>query len=274
MNDMLFHGLLEIVFEYSNNNKLVDSEFYERVWDVFKNDVLISKYLNELILINSSNENKPEYRKYVDGLAGMFGQAAYDFINCDLVVYEDNLKRNNSNIVNQLSLDDCDKIMFYNLLVVQTLLHEFEHVIQEVKKNTEVDYESGLFRLFDNLSETSASYEYSIYERLAEINSYNIILKMIETIGISSQNVYDYFSKKLNDVLKNGYHYEDDNGYIVGEDDGIFVSPTERYARLCGKDISSFVEQIDSIDEKIKYGFSISVDEYNKKFDDSYNFKM
>lgn len=265
MNDNIFNALLKIVYEYINNNKMVDTAFYERVFNVFKSNAKSAPYLNELVLIGRDDVDNPKYEKYTEGLNSIFGRAGYNMNDKNLVVFYHNIERDYKNVISSVNLNDRDKLVFFILLVMQTLLHEYEHVLQKYTEDNSYDYEGNMLRaLLSEKPENMKSYDYSLYERLAEVKSYTWVLKMIESLGIGSKEIYDYFNNMLNNTLKKGYHYSEE--HILDDGRGVFVSPTEWYARFHGKDVSELMGQIVDVDERIWYGLPISVEEYNKKF--------
>lgn len=265
MNDNIFNALLKIVYEYINNNKMVDTAFYERVFNVFKSNAKSAPYLNELVLIGRDDVDNPKYEKYTEGLNSIFGRAGYNMNDKNLVVFYHNIERDYKNVISSVNLNDRDKLAFFILLVMQTLLHEYEHVLQKYTEDNGYDYEGNMLRaLLSEKPENMKSYDYSLYERLAEVKSYTWVLKMIESLGIGSKEIYDYFNNMLNNTLKKGYHYSEE--YKLDDGRGVFVSPTEWYARFHGKDVSELMRQIVDVDERIWYGLPISVEEYNKKF--------
>lgn len=265
MNDNIFNALLKIVYEYINNNKMVDTTFYERVFNVFKSNAKSAPYLNELVLIGRDDVDNPKYEKYTEGLNSIFGRAGYNMNDKNLVVFYHNIERDYKNVISSVNLNDRDKLAFFILLVMQTLLHEYEHVLQKYTEDNGYDYEGNMLRaLLSEKPENMKSYNYSLYERLAEVKSYTWVLKMTESLGIGSKEIYDYFNNMLNNTLKKGYHYSEE--YKLDDGRGVFVSPTEWYARFHGKDVSELMGQIVDVDERIWYGLPISVEEYNKKF--------
>ena len=267
MDDNIFNELLKIVYEYIDNHKMVDTVFYERVFNIFKSNDKSAPYLNELVLIGHDDVDNPNYEKYTGGLNSIFGRAGYNINDKNLVVFYHNIERDYKNVASNGNLNDRDKLVFVILLVMQTLLHEYEHVLQKYTEDNSYDYEGNILRaLLGYQYESMEAYEYSLYERLAEVKAFTWVLKMVENLGIDSNEIYDYFSEMLNNTLKKGYHYRDAQGYLDDSTNGMFVSPTEWYAKFHGKDISELVGQIVDIDERIWYGLPISVEEYNKKF--------
>jgi hypothetical protein len=165
----------------------------------------------------------------------------------------------------------------YNLLVLQTLLHEIEHAKQYKLKDSGTDMESELIRLTDvDGPETNESYEYSFVERLAEVRSFQTILDMCEQLCISDQRIYDYFNKGYFDAALRGYHFEDEKGFYASEEDGFLVAPTVKYLSMHNGDLVKLSELALSIegDDRIIYGLPISVEEYKALCNTSESFKM
>lgn len=259
-------NILELVYTYNENNRMIDDEFFVRMFYLFKNGEL-KDYLNNLIIIDEKNVDDEKYKVYTDGFAGLFGQAAYDIERNNLVIYSINIKYSKERIIDELKITSNDRVTFYNLLILQTIFHELEHANQKKNKLVGNDWESEMLRVTSSSeAETTMSYEYSLEERLAEIKSYEQILEFIKESGISNQIIYDYFYDRLQEIYKSGYHFRDENGYLVSEDKGVFVSPTQKYVELRNCDKEKFLSLIEdvSFEERIKYGLPIDLEEYKE----------
>lgn len=257
-----------LLINYNSRNDIADDLFYDKIFSILKSDEHLTKYLNELVLIDKKTLNNPDYSKYTEGFASLFGLAAYDTILNNFVVYIDNLKYQYERVVEELYLEGSDAIIMFNFLIMQTLLHEIEHVKQKYLKNEGDDYESHLLRVTSsNTPETTATYDYNVKERLAEIKSYKQILEMYECMGIDNQVIYDYFENRLKESYLAGYHFRDENGYVVSdESEGLFISPTDLYVERmnCNRDSYEKLAQFAQGDYRLLYGLSISLEKYKE----------
>ena len=269
--------IVQLVNEYNISNRKADFEFYQRFLDIVKRTYGLDGYLNELIYISKEDYKDPKYEKYTKGMRGLFGQAGYEHETGNLVIYAYNIERDKEHEVSKGKFEGTSSVIMYNLLVLQTLLHEIEHAKQYKLKDSGTDMESELIRLTDvDGPETNESYEYSFVERLAELKSIGFILDMYEQLGISDQRIYDYFNKEYFDAALRGYHFEDEKGFYASEEAGFLVAPTVKYLGLHGGDLVKLSELALSIegDDRIIYGLPISVEEYKALCNTSESFKM
>lgn len=259
-------NILELVYTYNESNRIIDDEFFVRMFYIFKNGEL-KDYLNNLIIIDEKNMDDEKYKVYTEGFAGLFGQAAYDTERNNLVIYSINIKYSKERIIDELKISKNDRVTFYNLLILQTIFHELEHANQKRNKSEGNDWESEMLRAVSSSGpETTMSYEYSLEERLAEIKSYEQVLELMKELGIGNQIIYDFFNDRLQEIYRSGYHFRDENGYLVSEDKGRFVSPTQKYVELRNCDKEKYLSLIEgvSFEERIKYGLPVDLEEYKK----------
>ena len=260
--------IVHLINEYNSVNKKVDYSFYQKFFEIVKRTYDLDGYLNELIFIPREKHMDPKYEKYTKGFAGIFGQAAYEKATGNLIVYDRNIEFNKFNEMRMEDINDCEnQIVLFNLMVLQSLLHEVEHAKQHKLKDSGTDIESELIRVTDtDKTDTVESYEYSLTERLAEIKSIKIILDMYESLGLDNLVVYNFFEKKYANEVKRGYHFEDENGYVSEEETTNLVSPTIKYTHLKDGNIARLneLEQAIDGDDRIIYGLPISIEEYKK----------
>lgn len=255
--------IINLINEYNQANKKVDYGFYVKMFEIFKNTYGLDGYLNELVFIPAEDHMNQKYEKYTKGFAGLFGQAAYENSTGNLIVYERNINWGKGQEIRELKLDGNSEVIIFNLLVLQTLLHEMEHANQKKMKDVGTDIESELIRVSDtDKVETTESYEYSLIERLAEMKSIGQILEMYQYLGIDNQVIYDFFDKRFKEEAVRGYHYEDENGYKT--ESGTLVFPTFKYTSLKEGDMDKLRELSTQVqgDDRIKYGLEISEEEY------------
>ena len=168
-----------------------------------------------------------------------------------------------------------------NILILETIFHEIEHVKQlEYIKDIydghietqiyryEYDYlyspfeleEVGFFKYnFELLKRNIAynkNYALSFMERMANLNSNDIMLSMLKSI---SETLYNNQQKIGNDILTKGYN------------DNNLLGPTTKFIQNIGyrKEfmLMGYPELIAnmSFEERLRYGFQITDEEYKKK---------
>ena len=258
---------IELVSKYNLESKYADEAFYVEFFNIAKECLGLENYLSNLIFIKKEEFRDPKYKEYTSGLAGMFCQAAYKKATGEFIVLDGNINYENNMILNGMGLIESDKIAMYNLLVLHTLLHEIEHAKQEKMIKEGNDFESRLITLVNtDTRESSFAYEYSLNERLAEVRSYEQILDAYAELNLYEQRIYEYFLNEYRISALSGYHFEDENGYLINSEEGIFMCPTFKYAILKNADIKEISELCNSVtgDDRFIYGLPVEYEEYKK----------
>lgn len=259
--------IIELISKYNIENKKVDQQFYVEFFNIAKTSLGLENYLSELVFINAEEHNSPKYKEYTEGFAGLFGQAAYRHSTGELIVYERNINYGKNMTIKENKMEGLYDVQFYNLLIVQTLLHEIEHAKQEKLRREGTDVESKLFQVLDNgAKETTLSYEYNPGERLAETRSFEQILDAYAEFNIYDQRIYDFFLDGYRQSCLRGYHHEDEKGYQVKSTEGIFMAPTIKYAMLKEVELSAISEIVEGIDgdDRFIYGLPVQYEEYKE----------
>lgn len=269
--------LNELVAKYNMMGRKADERFYQEFFRIAKEELDLDGYLTELVFIPKYDHMNPKYEEYTKGFGGMFGQAAYRIATGELVVYERNINYGKVMDIKSAGLEGSEsEVAMYNLMILQTLLHEIEHAKQAKMKKEGTDFESKLIQVCDtDKKETTETYEYSITERLAELRSFEQVLDMYDEIGLFDQRIYDYFDAGYKQCIMSGYHFEDSQGYLVNGEDGIFVDPTTKYVTLKEGNIDEFNTIISDLndDTKMYYGLGIPLDMY-LEYKSTNGFKM
>lgn len=258
--------LNELVAKYNMMGRKADERFYQEFFRIAKSSLDLDDYLTELVFISKDEHMNPKYQEYTKGFGGMFGQAAYREATGELVVYERNINYGKIMDLREVGLEATDsEVAMYNLMVLQTLLHEVEHAKQAKMKKEGTDFESKLIQICDTkVPETTESYEYSITERLAEIRSFEQVLDMYDEIGLFDQRIYDFFDARYKECMLRGYHFEDAEGYFVSEDKGELVDPTAKYVKHKNGNIDEYNTLIQDLNDETRmyYGMSIPLEMY------------
>ena len=269
--------LIELVARYNLKNRKADEKFYQEFFRIAKEELDLSGYLSELVFIPKEDHMNAKYQEYTKGFGGMFGQAAYRSATGELVVYERNINYGKVMELREVGLEATNsEVAMYNLMVLQTLLHEIEHAKQAKMKKEGTDFESKLIQVCDTeKGETTESYEYSITERLAEIRAFEQVLDMYDEIGLFDQRIYDYFDARYKECMLRGYHYEDAEGYLVSEGKGELVDPTTKYIKLKEGNIEEYNALIQDMNDatRLYYGMEIPL-EYYLDYKNNYSLKV
>lgn len=260
--------LSQILRDYNRDEKKADKEFYKKVFELLSDG--LENYVNDLLIIPKDDMNNPKYAKYTEGFAGMFGQAAYVAEERRLVIYERNIEYSKDMEIRSSKYQGKNLIALYNLLILQTILHEFEHARQKYEEIESDSLEGELFRVMQTAikPQTTATYDYDPKERLAEIKSYQKLLVLYKFLGIKDFELYNLLQNNLIDRVAHGYGYLNEQGYMSENPEGKFTSPTEFYLYTRGCDIKksqAIISKLSSKD-KLTYGTQMTVEEYEQKF--------
>ncbi len=252
MPEALINEFVKIIYDYVKHGKMVDEKFYRNIYQLFSVSIYGRK-LEKFVYIDEISRYDDENEKYTKRLESIIGLAAYNSKEKELIVYQDNLDRESQCITMKQSLNDRNSIILYNLLCLQSLLHEYEHIIQEYKEFNCNDFESQMLRFVGRREETTKSYEYSMRERLAELNSLRNIMFIMEKLNIKSNKIFEYFSNRIVETQRKGYNIVVDN----------FKSPIEKYLELHNdKPYKVFQIKVEDIDTIILFGLPIDLDTY------------
>lgn len=161
-------------------------------------------------------------------------------------------------VYNDMKVRDSKDIIATNILMVNTLLHELEHVNQEKKRKNDDTFEAYLLNAEEGNQETVSSYDFMPSERFAENIATKGTLKILNNMAIIVPEIYDYIEQRR--------HYYMIKGYI-DEVNQCMVYPVKRYMNNHGKDFAdmSLEEAIATyldIEDRLFYGLPIFDDEY------------
>ncbi len=254
-------NILDIVYDYSLNNKLLDQE-------------AIKKIINICIDIDNIDSLREIHFKDNLILTNNFTIAAYNtkgYIN----IYKNAIKKeidlNSQETYFQIEkeLNEKEKFLRKNLHILYVLFHEVEHSKQIDKiryydtslerKLLKAEYEFiypterniagktniNYLQAVKNKGIVSKYYDISIMERLADVNAFINVKEISKNL---SNNLYTLQDLILLDTELREYRNE-------------FDSPTRRFLQVINKE-----EILDNIEptDNLKYGLELSKDEYNK----------
>lgn len=159
-----------------------------------------------------------------------------------------------------------DKLLAFNIFVLQILLHELEHVIQNKKIDNFNNLESRILYYSNTLEQSLKSkdvynnflYNLNPIEIEAEFNSISTIMKL--NILTNLQPLYSlFYNRKLHLCTRN---YFNNNGTIVFPA-YIFFNCDKKY-----KEVLSFLETMNiknhRLDQRLSLGLKVSSSEFKK----------
>lgn len=257
-------NILDIIYDYSKNQKLLDKD---------------AIFLLSALLIRNYNIDNIKDVHIVKKLLEprhTFGYLKNRKINICLSNINSFLKSDES--FDNNSPNDLNYYMERNLLILQIIIHELEHSIQQMKfKSGKNDIETRLLNLeFDYIVNMMKGREDSlknyknykkklkIYnilyplrftERMAQINAYS---KIIETITPIKNEIPELFSleEKIKEASKFANYVSPDKYGLPGPTI-IFFNYLEKSDKLDLIDHSNL-----SYEERLKYGFNLTSEEY------------
>lgn len=263
-------NVLDIVYEYSINCRLLDDSAIERIINIIKKES------------DLSNVQKIERRSSLP-ITKHTTIAAYSHLDKSIVLYPAAIKREflfgeyKSKLKIEDTLDKVEKYFRRNLHMVFIILHELEHANQFMHQkdsslemqlaNIELRYIYDIGDTFDcfcgatDIEKVVESYKHyriyrknyktSLIERLANSNA---ILKVSEmTRKLGNTKLEELYDSLLLDYYMSRYKSEDD-------------SPTKRFFKAIERDhlLTYFLVKHDdlSYEDRIKFGLNLTSDEY------------
>ena len=230
------YALLELIIKNSRQNKLLNINDIEIIVEKLLEIYDVDEYLKNVRYTNSKT-------LYV---------GAYDSIKKELVF---NYKKI-LNVILNIKKESCFKvydnyILYFNIVILQIIMHEFEHIYQEkVICNIDNEY-SKFIKKFLYVQDTISKKYYEICpeERTAEILSYEKI-----------NNSIDYMSDFNIEIINTDYIQRTIRGYKYYNDKCIV--PTYEYLKYCDMTIDfDFFNKIKKLNERLLYGLEVSNEE-------------
>ena len=233
--------LLELLYNYSKNNKLADIDFIVKVVSIVTNYKRLNDYVKK-IEYNS-------YNKFDN--SSLLG---YNFDERKIIIYDEKLNIYLNQVkANDVFIPNKEKLFYKNVEVLEALLHELEHANQSKIMENEKTEEAEILKLvgvgksrelismelkkiglskklIENLLNNKMKiyykyYDFAPHERLAEINSHQKMSEILSPIKNFVPNIY-----KLENtlVLKNKL-----KGYTFNHK---LISPTVLYLKEQGEE--------------------------------------
>lgn len=273
-------NVLDMLYEYSINHRLLDRNAVGKIIEIILRDINLSDKINYQI----SKDNKFD-------LTNMFNSNILGEFNMNSTIYIyywQMLKciRNNKHLTkfdHYYELSNKDMMFKKNMLILEAILHEIEHVkqLQSIRDVYDHSFITNLYRYeYNYLSPNYDSleigfigycvdifkreltyhryYNLSFLERMAKINSLEQIYRLLFQLGKDYSSLYNIQRYLIND-------------YMIKEYSDSLDGPTTRLISNIGiirefskQDYPSIISNM-SLEERIRYGFKITEEEYKKK---------
>lgn len=181
----------------------------------------------------------------------------YDSINKKIQFFDMSLPMAKNEVHNQMKIEGHNSIIAANILMINTLLHELEHVNQKKKMNEDT-YEGYMLRLGEGNRETIGTYDFIPSERFAENIAVMQTQVILNNMGIIIPEIDEYMEKRRNHWIISGY---------VDEVNHCMVYPLKRYVEAHGLGESNMsldeaIQTYPELDDRLFYGLPISDEEY------------
>ena len=243
------YALLELIIKNSRQNKLLNINDIEIIVEKLLEIYDVDEYLKNVRYTNSKT-------LYV---------GAYDSIKKELVF---NYKKI-LNVILNIKKESCFKvydnyILYFNIVILQIIMHEFEHIYQEkVICNIDNEY-SKFIKKFLYVQDTISKKYYEICpeERTAEILSYEKINNSIDYMSDFNIEIKDikYVFSVIELIINTDYIQRTIRGYKYYNDKCIV--PTYEYLKYCDMTIDfDFFNKIKKLNERLLYGLEVSNEE-------------
>lgn len=234
-------SILKIIYDRSIKNKILDIKDIDEILGL----LVINKCLNDYVLNISIQPIRSN------------NLASYSSYTKNITIYTEAIDQMIKNIEkNILIASDLEISMYKNLSILQVLLHEVEHANQQKIAYNENSLEALIIRISYLIHDAYSEklYEYCPEERFAEIKSFEYLLLMINYLNKKLNNLSEILNTEKLQRLLRGYHY------INGSVD----APLNTYFTIGNRsDFLNFFDlNTDLLNERMKFGFPISIDEY------------
>lgn len=238
--------ILKLLYDYSLKGRIVDKKFIEKII--------------EIITLKRSLTNQVLDLKIEDTQEDLV-LATYKHKEKIVVFYKNNINK----MLELLKKYDClftdfEKILYRNVFIIETILHEMEHAYQMkiINDLSNCNIDARLLRETFNedcLNEEIYLKYYRVIplERLAEFNSWFTMVNILKSISKKVSSLYEFTATVFIEECLRGY--EDNN-------------PSEEYFKSINK--TKFYESIkkelekSSLRLRVMYGMPIDLEEKHK----------
>lgn len=239
-------NILKIIYDKTVNNKILNLKDIEKILEVLVVEKKLNDYISDISIQQIRSNSLASYSTYTK----------------KITIYTEMINKMTKDIEkNILNISEFEAILYKNLLILQILLHEVEHANQQKIAYNDNTLEALIIRLsyLINNGYDESLYEYCPEERLAEIKTFEEILTLINHIDkklITLPEIIE--TEKLKRQLR-GYHYKNKFITIPIVD---YFTIGNRKELLDTFDLSNSCFKDYELNDRCKYGFPISINEY------------
>lgn len=283
--------ILKLIYDYSIKGKLVDSKFIDKLIEIVVSKKSLNDYVRNVRFTNKLDKNN-------NGVSC----ATYSPLTMEVLLDYESMQivMENRSYYEPL-FGGLEQIMFRNLTITQIILHELEHayqnkqadnnmdnsierkminasfMLEQAMKNPkfltailkgEIPSKEVLIYILQNRELYKQYYELNPTERLAQINSFRIIVNSIEPIKKYIPNLYEFENASLVEEMLSGYSESWYQGicptqvYLFGTRQNKVWSEFDFYDH----DPSQLIKNVSheySLARRLQLGLPISCDEYD-----------
>ncbi len=234
-------NILRIIYDKSIKNKIIDIKDIDKILELLINKKQLNNYILNIEVQPIRSNNLASYSSYTK----------------NITIYTKTIDQMIQNIEKNILIDNDLEISLYkNLSLLQVLLHEIEHANQQKIANNENSLEALIIRMsyLINYTYCEKIYEYCPEERFAEIKSFEELLSLLNCLNKKSNNLLEILNTEKLQRLLSGYHYVN----------GCINAPLITYFTIENRVdlLNCFDLNIDLLNERMKFGFPISINEY------------
>lgn len=202
--------ITKLVYDLSRSGHIADEKIIEKYFEFFSDEYMLDKYLKNVVISNFKNNSLAYYSPDTKTI----------YINFCKMIYSLGLESKQCKYTDIYE----EKIMMINLYIVKIIAHEIEHVLQEIKINSEISNIENDILTVANIHEKNLKangiYKGILYyvnpiERQAELKSLKSILQVaneINSLNIINLITNEYLTKIISDYSfegqQNRYPYQ------------------------------------------------------------------
>jgi len=239
-------NILKIIYDRSISNKILNLNDIEKILNLLTIEKDLSKYISNMEVQQIRSKHLASYSNYTK----------------TITIYSNIIDLMMHNIDKTLKItNEFEKTLYKNLSILQVIMHEVEHANQE-KIIYNNNLESFILKLSELIDDDAILYEYNPAERLAEIKSYKEIILLLDNLNNKTERISSLINTDNIQRLLRGYHYKNKD----------VTYPLSSYFKLGNKpelliplglhENEKKVISIYNLEDRFKYGFPITTDEY------------
>ena len=194
--------ITRLVYDLSRSGHIADEKIIEKYFEFFSDEYKLGKYLKNVVISNFKNNSLAYYSPDTKTI----------YINFCKMIYSLGLESGQCKYIDIYE----EKIMMINLYIVKIIVHEIEHVLQEIKINSKISNIENDILNVANIHEknlkANGTYKGILYyvnpiERQAELKSLKSILQVaneIDSLNIVNLITSEYLTKTISDYSIEG----------------------------------------------------------------------